>query len=67
MSQATTSKPANRANWFEQPRADLPPGMGFANAILDVAGNRVGLHAQDDHFRDQAGKTLADFLRQVRL
>lgn len=24
----------------------LPPGMGFIAHILDVAGNRVGLHAQ---------------------
>lgn len=27
------------------PRSALPPGMGFIAHIVDVAGNRVGLHA----------------------
>jgi predicted enzyme related to lactoylglutathione lyase len=28
-----------------QPRTALPPGMGFFAHILDLDGNRVGLHA----------------------
>lgn len=29
------------------PRTALPPGMGFIASILDVDGNKIGLHAMD--------------------
>ena len=35
------------ANTIAMPRTSLPPGMGIIAHLIDVAGNRIGLHALD--------------------
>ena len=74
--------PLHAAKWFEIPSPDLAASQNFYESVLARSLRRgvmgpstievfpyaanAPLQVQEAGFRDEGGKTLADFLRQVR-